>query len=198
MPHILKITDWLINKKTIVFYNTLTNGQKYTLYTWLIHSLISQYHSQDNFREGVQPWYPWGGLPGSGKVFQGFKLCSILQVSEGYIRLCSLTTVDREGTGGSALQILEKLPGWGSFQSFHYPTCHWRISQTVQSCWIPSQFWYPISNIHPLDPITAIDCHTQFLGIQSSQSLHLTINTLIMPALLGTLQSSFHIWLTFL
>ena len=34
-------------------------------------------------------------LSGSGKVCQGFKLCSILKVSEGYLRLCNLAAVDR-------------------------------------------------------------------------------------------------------
>ena len=50
-------------------------------------------------------------LPGLGKGCQGSKLCSILQVSERYVRLCSLAAVNRAGTGGPALQTLEKFPG---------------------------------------------------------------------------------------
>ena len=55
----------------------------------------------------------WGGLPGLGKGCQGSTLCSFLQVSERCLRLWSLATVDKIGTGSSALKILEKLSGSG-------------------------------------------------------------------------------------
>ena len=46
-------------------------------------------------------------LPRSSKDCQCSKLCSILQISERCLRLCSLAAVDREGTGSLALQALE-------------------------------------------------------------------------------------------
>ena len=70
---------------------------------------------EDNFRVGAgsSALKALGRLPGSGKGCQGFKLCSILKVSEGCISLCTLAAIDMEETGDSALQALEKLPGSG-------------------------------------------------------------------------------------
>ena len=93
-----------------IYYNALTYRQ---IYTSLIHSYISIYVNtlvEDNFRvgEGSSVLKALGGVPGSGKGCQGSKLCSILQVSERYVRLCNLAAVNRAGT---ALQTLEKFPG---------------------------------------------------------------------------------------
>ena len=102
-----------ISKKTLVLFSNRWPN----IYKSYTHSYISIYLNtlvEDDFRVGEgSSVLTLGGLPGSGKGCQGSKLCSILQVSEGCIRLCSLAAVDRTGTGGSALQALEKLPGSG-------------------------------------------------------------------------------------
>ena len=76
------------------------------LYTLLyLNTLV-----EDDFRvgEGSSVLKVLGGLPGSGKGCQSSRFCSILQVSERYVRLCNLAAVNRAWT---ALQTLEKFPG---------------------------------------------------------------------------------------
>ena len=61
-------------------------------------------------------------LPGSGKSCQGFKPCSILQVSERCPILWSLAAVDKAGTGSSALQVLRMLES---------PKNHYKDNQAI-------------------------------------------------------------------
>ena len=58
----------------------------------------------------AQPCRPWRSFQ-IRQGSQGSKLCSILEVSERYLRHCSLADVDEAVMGGSALQALEKLLG---------------------------------------------------------------------------------------
>ena len=85
------------------------------IYKSYTHSYISIYlnilvEGDSRVGKGSSVLKALGELPGSGKGCQGSKLCSILQVSETYVRLCSLAAVDRVETGGSGCRP------WRSFQ----------------------------------------------------------------------------------